>query len=268
MIHICFNLDDKYVLPCKVLIRQIDEKTSDDVTYHFIGIDERDMGTKNKCKFYPNPDLSYFSDENLGDYAYFSQAAMYRLLIPFLIKTDKAIYMDCDMVVLKDMKLLWNKEVDYVGAVADPCEIYRKKVLKIGARNYFNSGLILFNSKKIREEIPDYKERILQAQKDYTLVLRDQDLFNIIFKDHITNLGYRFNIDANNLKEETESHLTSRAKDRAFNNPVIVHCMGAEKWWDVAGLNFGEYWDKYAGRDIKPSRKSCYKINNLMVIRS
>lgn len=268
MIHICFNLDDKYVMPCRVLIRQIDAKTSDDITYHFIGIDERDMGTKNKCKFYPNPDLSYFSDENLGDYAYFSQAAMYRLLIPFLIKTDRAIYMDIDMVVLKDMKLLWDKKVDCVGAVIDPCEIFRKKILKTDAENYFNSGLILFNSKKIREDMPDYKERILQAQKDYVLVLRDQDLFNILFKDHITNLGYEFNIDANNLKEEQETIKTTKAKDRAFNNPVIVHCMGKEKWWNVTGLNYGDYWDKYAGKDIPANRKSCYRYNGLLIIRN
>ena len=167
MIHICFNLDEKYVMPCKVLMRQIEELTSDEITYHFIGISKRNMGTVNTCKFYPNPDLSYFTDENLTDYYYFSQAAMYRLLIPFLIETDRAIYMDIDMVVLQDMKELWDTKVDYVGAVVDPCNNFHKKRLKIDAPNYYNSGLILFNSKKIRKNIPDYKQKILQAQKDY-----------------------------------------------------------------------------------------------------
>lgn len=194
MIHVCFNLDEKYVMPCKVLIKQIDALTSDKVTYHFIGIDKRDMETNSKCEFYPNPDLSYFTDENLGDYHYFSQAAMYRLLIPFLIKTDRAIYMDIDIIVLKDLKLLWDKEIDYVGAVIDPNERFRKRVLGIDSEYYFNSGLILFDSKKIRQNIPDYKQRILQAQKDYVLSLKDQDIFNIIFKNHITSLGYNKNI--------------------------------------------------------------------------
>lgn len=268
MIHICFNLDINYIMPCKVLIRQIDALTSDKITYHFIGIEERDMETKNKCMFYPNPDLSYFTDNNLGDYAYFTQAAMYRLLIPFLIPTDRAIYMDIDMVVLKDIKVLWDKKVDCVGAVIDPCELFRKKVLKIDTDHYFNSGLILFNSKAIRENIPDYKQRILQAQKDYVLILKDQDIFNIVFKNKITNLGYEFNIDANNLKEEQESKAITKAKDKAFNNPVIVHCMGQDKWWNVTGLNFGEYWDKYAGKYVPAHRKSCYKINNLFIIRN
>lgn len=268
MIHICFNLDEKYVIPCKVLIKQIDDKTTDKITYHFIGINTQDMETRNKCKFYPNPDLSYFENETLGDYAYFSQAAMYRLLIPFLINTDRAIYMDCDMVVLKDMKLLWNKQIDYVGAVIDPCEIFRKKILKIDSKNYFNSGLILFDSKKIRENMPDYKERLLKAQKEYTLVLRDQDLFNIVFKEHITHLGYEFNIDANNAKEEKETKATTKAKDKAFRNPVIVHCMGSNKWWDVDGLAFGTYWNKYAGEYLPEKRKYSYKYNDLLIIRN
>ena len=268
MIHICFNLDDKYIMPCKVLMKQIDDFTTDEVTYHLIGIGDTDMETKNKCLFYPNPDLSYFSDENLGDYMYFSQAAMYRLLIPFLIKSDRAIYMDCDMVVLKDMKILWDKEVDYVGAVKDPCANYHKKRLGIDSKTYFNSGLILFDSKKIREKLPNYKEKILQAQKDYNLELKDQDIFNVVFKDHITNLGYEFNIDANNAQDIEESKATIKAKLKALQNPNIVHCMGKEKWWNCRGIRYEEHWEKYAGNKIPLNRKQLIKINNFVVIRN
>ena len=65
MIHICFNLDEKYVNPCKVLIREIIATTKEKCTFHFIGIDKRDMGTTSTCVFYPKPDLSYFNAENL-----------------------------------------------------------------------------------------------------------------------------------------------------------------------------------------------------------
>ena len=268
MIHICFNLDEKYVMPCKVLIKEIDDKTSDNITYHFIGIAEKDMETNNKCMFYPNPDLSYFTDDNLGDYLYFSQAAMYRLLIPFLIKADKAIYMDCDMIAFQDIKLLWNKEVDLVGAVKDPCSNYHNNRLGIDTSDYFNSGLILFNSKKIRETIKDYKERVLAAQKDYKLELKDQDIFNIIFKDNITNLGYEFSINSNNAKDINETKETIQAKAKALKNPVIAHCMGKEKWWTHKGLKFGDYWDKYAGKYIPVSRKTCLWINGFLIIRN
>ena len=268
MLHICFNLDEKYVMPCKVLMRQIDDVTSDRVTYHLIGIRKRDMGTKNECKFYPDPDLSCFLPENLTAYYYFSAAAMYRLLIPFLIPVDRAIYIDVDTVVLKDIKLLWDKKIDYVGAVSDPCATHHKNRLKTEAPSYFNSGLILFDSKKIRENMPDYKERILQAQKDYVLDLKDQDIFNIVFKDHITELGYEWNIDVHNLIESEDSEQTICEKSKAFKNPSLVHCMGKDKWWNCEGLKFGDYWDKYAGTDIPKDRKTCLKVNNFLIVRN
>ena len=267
MIHICFNLDDKYEMPCKVLLRQIDEKTTDKITYHFIGISKRDMGTTNQCKFYPNPDLSYFTDNNLGDYMYFSQAAIYRLLIPFLIKTDKAIYMDCDMVVLKDLKQLWDKEVDLVGAVIDPCSNLHKDRLGVDITDYFNSGLILFNSKKIRETMKDYKEQLLQAQRNYELKLKDQDIFNIVFRNNITNLGYEFNIDSNDAIDINETKETRKLKNKALKNPVIAHCMGVAKWWTHTGLYLGDYWDKYAGKYIPFNRKTCIKTDRFLIIR-
>jgi len=266
MIHICFNLDENYVMPCKVLMRQLDALTSDKITYHLIGITQRDMGTKYQCKFYPKPDLSYFTDDNLGSYYYFTQAAMYRLLIPFLVETDRAIYMDIDTLVLKDIKKLWDKDIDYAGAVIDPCCLYHKKRLKV--KDYYNSGIILFDSKKIRENMPDYKERILKAQRDYVLDLKDQDIFNIVFKDHITTLGYEYNIDVHNLIEPDDSKKTITAKNKAFKNPSIVHCMGKEKWWNYDGLAFGDYWDKYAGADVPKNRKTCLMINGILVVRN
>ena len=268
MIDICFNLDEEYINPCKVLIRGIEETTDEEITFHFIGIKETDMGTKSKCCFYEKPDLSYFLEENLTDYYYFTQAAMYRLLIPFLIPVDKALYMDIDIVVLKDIKTLWDKEVDLIGAVVDPCSMFRIKKLGVEADKYYNSGVILFNSKKIREQMPNYKKRILTAQKIYDLTLKDQDILNIVFQDHITTLGYEFNLDSHNLKEEGEPEEVSKAKDKANNDPTLVHCMGQKKWWDVEGLPFGACWDKVARKYIPEKRKKCVIKESMYIIRN
>ena len=268
MIDICFNLDEKYITPCKVLIREIDATTKEKITYHFIGIDKRDMGTKNTCKFYPSPDVSCFLDENLEDYYYFSKAAMYRLLIPFLIESDRAIYLDIDTVVLKDIKTLWDKEIDLVGAIIDPCSIYHNKRLGHQAKVYYNSGVIVFNSKKIRETMPEYKRKIRAIQKVYELDLKDQDIFNVLFKDHITTIGYEWNIDAHNLKEKTETKAVSQAKDKAFQNPALVHCMGKEKWWTINGLYYGDYWDSFAKELIPKNRKKCIIKGDMYIIRN
>ena len=256
MIHICFNLDEKYVFPCKVLIQSILKHTKEQITFHFIGIDKTNMATKMKCKFYPKPDLSYFTNDNLGDYFYFSQAAMYRLLIPFMIEADKVLYMDIDMLVRNDIKHLYATNVKYIGAVPDPCEVLRKSMLDVEVEHYYNSGLILFNSKNIRKDFPDYKERLLEAQKNHKLYLKDQDILNIVFRNNVTTLDYKWNIDSYNLKEKTESKRVSVLKDRAYKRPSIVHCMGKNKWWTLEGMNFGSEWDKY---NIFKDKKSLHR---------
>ena len=114
--------------------------------------------------------------------------------------------------------------------------------------------------------MPDYKERIIAAQTEYKLDLRDQDIFNIVFKGHITTLGYEWNIDAHNLKEKAETKRVSALKDEAFKNPCAVHCMGKEKWWNSNGLSFGDYWDKFAGCDVPKNRKTCIWINNMLIV--
>lgn len=268
MIHICFNLDKNYIDPCKILMRNIEALTKEDITYHLLGVEPQNMQTKKQCKFYPNLDLSCFTGENLKSYYYFSQAAMYRLLIPFVVETDKALYLDIDTLVRHDIKTLWGKSIDLVGAVIDPCNIYHRDRLGIDSDNYFNSGVILFNSKKIREQIPDYTARILQAQKDYVLDLKDQDIFNVVFKDHITSLGYEFNMDAHNLKEKDEEKTISDIKDKAFKDPAIVHCMGKNKWWNYEGLSFGDEWDYYAGDDVPRGRKKCIRYGEMMIMRN
>ena len=219
MIHVCFNLDKNYVEPCKVCMNSILSNTKEEITFHLLGIDVSDFGDTDveNLIFYPDIDVSCFSKENLEDYYYFSKAAMYRLLIPYIVETDRAIYIDIDTLILDDIKNLWDMEVDYVGAIIDPCNLQHLKRLKLKTDAYVNSGVILFNSKKIRKEFKDYKKAIIKAQKDFVLELKDQDIFNIVFKDRTTSLGYEFNIDSNNAQDINESEETPEKTRKIYS---------------------------------------------------
>ena len=269
MIHVCFNLDKNYVEPCKVCMNSILSNTKEEITFHLLGIDVSDFGDTDveNLIFYPDIDVSCFSKENLEDYYYFSKAAMYRLLIPYIVETDRAIYIDIDTLILDDIKNLWDMEVDYVGAIIDPCNLQHLKRLKLKTDAYVNSGVILFNSKKIRKEFKDYKKAIIKAQKDFVLELKDQDIFNIIFNKHISIIDYKWNIDVYNLKEKGESKTTSKAKDKAYENPSLVHCMGSRKWWAWEGLPFGEEWDSY-NKTMRINGRNTFKVlsNGIVVV--
>ncbi|TXK52124.1 glycosyltransferase family 8 protein, partial [Pontibacter qinzhouensis] len=95
------------------------------------------------------------------DHTAFPLTAYMRLFAPFLIPASesKVIYMDVDMIVLEDISKLWHTDIgnNIFAAVQDhqkvvSCEwggIPNYKALGIPAdTKYFNSGLLLINTKK------------------------------------------------------------------------------------------------------------------------
>jgi len=91
---------------------------------------------------------------------YYTSAIYYRLFIPDLFpQYDKAIYLDCDTVLLEDIAILFDKEIgdNFIGAVADQAvsavpqfREYTKNALDVDAEEYFNSGVIVLNLKQLR----------------------------------------------------------------------------------------------------------------------
>ena len=71
-----------------------------------------------------------------------------------LANYDKIIYLDGDILVQKDLTELYNIDIDgyYVAAVDDTGKIYHKKDVYAKYPNYFNSGVMLLNLKKCRED--------------------------------------------------------------------------------------------------------------------
>ncbi len=95
----------------------------------------------------------------------FPATAYLRLFAPHVIPTDreKVLYLDCDMLVLDDIAKLWHIDLsDHLfAAVQDLQEVVscswggipNYKELGIPADSkYFNSGLLLINAKKWRDE--------------------------------------------------------------------------------------------------------------------
>ena len=247
MIHIVFNIDEKYKELMKATAKSVLLHTKEDVTFHVIGVDSIDM--EGNFQFYPNPDLSCFNAENLKDYFYFSKAAMYRLLIPVLIKEDRAIYLDCDTIVRHDIKELWETEVDLIGGCKDPQFNFRKKHTNTKGLYYINSGVLLFNLKNIRKQMPDYVERLIKIQNgDYNLELIDQDIINHLFDEKITYLPLKWNVCANLCDDEFYTNADYKERDKSRLNPAIVHYMGERKPDKYDDIPYAEEFDKAIGR--------------------
>ncbi|MDR0485595.1 MAG: glycosyltransferase family 8 protein [Elusimicrobiota bacterium] len=231
MINIVFGLDDKFAAMCgaccasilanhkrkvKSELLKIVVDADDKIHFYFIG----NLSKKNKkrlldlkniqdceCSF-PDIDLSQFDAFPVNNF-FKSRAAYYRLLAVDFVDGDRAVYLDCDMIVNCDIQLLWDMDLEdnFIAAVKD-----------IGERiisPYFNSGLIVFDLKSLREW--DFFNKVCNYVRDNkeqieNFIYPDQDLLNKIFNGNFKQLDERYNfmfaghLENTSLKEDAIVH--------------------------------------------------------------
>ena len=233
MIDILLNTDKNYITPCKVVIESIVRNTKENIQFHVIG---EEFDSTYNIIFYEEPDLSIL--KNTFCNFYLTTAACYRLFAPFISNLkDKVIYIDCDTIVLGDVKELWDMDVRYIKGVLDP--MHKTQMNKNSTTYpYINSGVLLMNFSNLRKL--DYLNMIKETQNGkYNLSLLDQDIINIAFNNYIELLPYEWNVYSEIFNEVN----IDMYKAREF--PKIIHWCGRRKPWNTKNLWMSHYWDKY-----------------------
>ena len=175
--------------------------------------------------------------------AFSSLTIFFRLFIPELFpQYDKAIYLDADLVVPGDISLLYREPMGrkLVGAVADysiqkiaPFMRYIDEYVGVDHRNYVNSGVLLLNCKRLREE--NLSGRFLHWVQKYGLetVAPDQDYLNALCWNGIYYLDPCWNA----MPSECLSDLDA---------PQIVHFNLASKPWLNESVPYDQLFWHYA----------------------
>ncbi|MDD5407046.1 MAG: glycosyltransferase family 8 protein [Sulfurovaceae bacterium] len=168
---------------------------------------------------------------------YFSLVAYFRLLIPRILDTsvEKAVYIDCDIMVLGNMAELFNTDIgnNYVGAIRDHVE---EQVFKMDCpfykdiKKYFNSGILVMNLTKMREE--NFIEKCFEFNKEHSkeILYADQDILNYICIDNWTELDKAWNTQLD------------RSEGKITPTPKIIHYTTSFKPWYRFYHN---YYQKY-----------------------
>ncbi len=205
-IPVFFSVDDNYAPFLNVTLESITSNASKHNHYDFYILNNR-LKSENKdllLKFNRDNFTINFVNmaEKIKDISailhtrdYYTKAIYYRLFIPTLFPNlDKAIYMDCDIVVQSDVAELFAYDVtnNLLGAIADEAvslvpefQAYTKNCLGIEWNRYFNSGVLVMNLKELRAI--NFETKFFNALTSYKLsVAPDQDYLNVICKDRIT----------------------------------------------------------------------------------
>ena len=192
-----------------------------------------------------NQNLSMITDKlgnRLREYT-FTLTIFFRLFIPVMFpKYDKCIYIDADTVIPDDISRLYNEDLgdNYLGCIVDKStndnEIlasYFEKVVGIPRDKYINSGVLLMNSKKLRELKIDEKFLALYTKYGFDVIAPDQDYINSMCYGHIKYLSDIYDAMPNPNNKEVEK-------------PVIIHYNLFLKPWQYENVQYYDYFWKYA----------------------
>lgn len=182
--------------------------------------------------------------------SYYPPLIWYRIFLPELLPTlDRVLYLDADTLVLQDLHTVWSVELGsaLLAAVAQPTEVRHSgaALARLGLPGdaaYFNSGVLLMNLRRMRED--DFSRRMMEIGHQQTeqwkhsahFQLPDQDAFNLACVGSWTRLHPKWNCLASLfLSKELDDPQGDRALefDEARASPAIVHFEGtgyAKPW--------------------------------------
>lgn len=185
-------------------------------TVEFISIDRRDFETFNVM-------LEHLSIE-----------ACYRYLIADLKpEFDKAIYLDCDLIVLDDIKKLFDTDLGGFYAACGDEILKTSYYKKLGLSRYFNSGVLLLNCALMRREnvtrLLFEKTAELSGKSKYL----DQDALNIVFSEKLKFFHMRWNATNPIFRKSANVVFLRKIAKEARDNPAIVHFSGPDKPWKI-----------------------------------
>ena len=250
MMDIVFCTDNNYVMPCGIsMVSLFENNNGQDITVHIIGMNLDESG-KDKLKgisdkynssiiFY-NIDEEYIKKFKLmfDGPRHISIAAYIRLFIPEIVSDNinKVLYLDCDLIVVRDLSELWNTNIDNhsIAGVLDGMVFQRDLHDRLGYSKdypYVNSGVLLINLEYWRQN------RILEKLLEYAknkfedIFFMDQDVINGTLHESTLLVHMKYNSNSIFYEYGWNPHSYKDEAEEARTNPVIIHYSSADKPW-------------------------------------
>ena len=188
-----------------------------------------------------------------------------RLLIPDIIESDTAVYLDSDLIINIDILEFNSIKIDKILSAVNGSEILYtldgtfliEKLNLAPDTLYFNAGVLIFNISSWKAN--NSKKRLEEIANQYSneLVSGDQTLLNALCAGDFTHLPKKFN-----------SPWYPGSPQPQNMNKEVVHFVGSPKPWDFFGkiIHSGrDTWNAYT----PPFWKSQYSgISALKISRT
>lgn len=266
VINIVLASDDNYAQHVAVLAASVLSNTKAQVNIHLLS----DAISKERLTLINNTVQSWGSNlhvydmslydcfDNLFTSGHISKAAYFRLDIANVLpeEVNKVIYMDVDLLVLRDIAELWQYDLQGrpLAAVPDYGIIASRRLMKqkqnvIGLQlhsKYFNSGVVIMDLEQWRKH--GYAKQVIELAAAGNLPHHDQDALNKVFMGNWIALPLKWNVipPVFNLfskilfNGDLRKNAIAARKDKA-----ILHFAGRYKPWEFdlhMGFNDAYYF--------------------------
>ena len=252
-VALCFNdSDGLYYRKASTTMLSIFEHTKSDVCVHIVHDETLSIEKQNEMRMLAaqyKQCISFHSAPNMPDTfiknaSHWGHGVFYRLFLHKIIKLDKIIYFDCDIICGLDIKELYEQELRELplGVVVETgmeAEVSRRLGMPI--KKYFNSGVLLINLKWFREHDHDIFDTMMQPLHKQKLRYPDQDILNIFFNQEqyeVLYLDEKFNYTLH--FDQRHIQPLSVYKDK------ILHMTVAKPWkfFSNASIFYWKYYSK------------------------
>jgi len=252
-ISLCFICDENYVMPTVVAISSvIINKNKEDVYDIYVvsnnlSVESTDileeLGSESARIIVVKTD----NNDKYGRFAmkstYVTTTSLYKFDLPYLLPVElgKVLYLDGDIIAQKNVAPIFNEDIEnvYAGVVKDfyvelkDKDDFRQR-LNMNHKGYFNSGVLLLNLKKMREDnLPELLFQYRNSNKDKYM---DQDTFNVVLKENIKYLSPFYNFMSACWvynKDEIADYYKIGMVDTKYEwikEALVIHYTGLKPW--------------------------------------
>lgn len=238
-IHIALTFDDAYTQQSVVLMTSILHNKNEDEKIHFHILDG---GLSSQCKSkifeIKNCEITFHLVNNklFKNYKkkdYYPVSMLWSIILPDVIQLDKLIYLDGDIIVNTSLRPLWELDLgdNYIAAVEDANgQKYSKKFRINPWSRFFNSGVMVINCGKWRENnISKYAVEMAMQNAGSAMGL-DQNILNKLFKGKVKFLDLKWNLQYCPFSI-WPSYKNEQQYKQAIENPAVIHYVGDFKPW-------------------------------------
>jgi lipopolysaccharide biosynthesis glycosyltransferase len=259
VIQLVVCTDNNFIAHTATLLQSVKQHTSMAVNVHLFA--QLNSTESSKIASLNSESFRIHIEENLPDYSdlpisevfrnRLSQSAFWRIAIPdILVKYEKALYLDSDMIAVGDIAPLWRFDVSNVAAAVVSDSLLTPKRpwvnLEMPNEHYFNSGMMLMNlTKWRRDDLTAKTLRLVKENPDWPY--NDQHALNVALNNDVKFVPKEWNV-------QTQCLLNTPTIE-----PIIVHFTGFEKPWHQTSAH--PYTEHY--RNIRAStsfRTSVYPL--------